>query len=87
MALPQTRSYKLSSKQSILLNAVIFMFFTALGQVFDLVKTGFILGAILAVSLYFYQRMNRPGVINHYLKYIKVPSKLSGNKREEVNID
>ncbi len=82
MSLPQTKSYKLSSKQSILLNAVIFMFFTALGQVFSLVSVGVIIGLSLAVLLYIYQRMNRPGVIKHYLDYIKTPNQLSGNKKE-----
>jgi len=83
MALPKTRSYKLTTQQPVLINIVIFMFFAALFQVFGLIVFGLVIGVLLAVGLYIYQRINNPGAINHYLYYIKVPNILSGNRKEE----
>lgn len=83
MALPKTKSYKLSTRQPVLMNIVIFMFFTALFQVFNLIALGLIIGAVLAVGLYVYQRINNPGALNHYLYYIKIPGMLSGNRKGE----
>lgn len=83
MALIKTKSYNLTSRQPILINVVIFMFFTALFQVFGIVVVGIIIGLLLAISIYVYQRYNNPGALNHYLYYVKIPNILSGNRKGE----
>ena len=70
MALIKTKSYNLTSRQPILFNVVIFMFFTSLFQVLGIVVVGIIIGLLLAVGLYVYQRYNNPGALNHYLYYV-----------------
>jgi len=80
MGLPRTDGYKLTSSQPFLLNIVTVLMFTSFFTIFQLPIIGLILGTVLSFVLYIYQRVNSPGIINHYLFYNKLPNKLSGNK-------
>lgn len=72
--------YKIYSEQSFFINLIPFIFCTALFQIIGMIFIGIILGAIISFFLFYYQKQNNPGIIQHYLFYIKTPDHFSGNK-------